>query len=438
MKCKELILEQLKERLRKLYPLENQEELLQSLIKKWCLQLLGVLGIILLVIVLMIATGKEENILEDGNMVSRPSYNEAGTEVKLKAEIKAEGVVPEELILQVEPEKYTFSEFEAVVKEAIPELEVLILGENISSDEIVEDLNLPEMLLDTPIEIVWESDNEEIIARTGKLNKDAEITEDRIVTLTAGFVYNNYKMSHVMAVRVKYKELTEQERLKRSLYSEIEEVFLTSEEDEKIKLPEEVEGKAIIYEEKKPDSRKGIFFFLMGGVLLWVIALKEELEGLEKKREKQLLMDYPALISQFTLLLSAGMTVSGAWKRLIGQYEKQVQDGTKKRRYVYDEMIITWREMQNGISEIDAINRFGARIRLVPYLKFAALLSQNLRKGSRGLLSLLRVEGKLAYEERKEMAKQLGEEAGTRLLVPMFMMFGIVLVVILVPAFSSF
>ena len=438
MKCKELILEQLKERLRKLYPLENQEELLQSLIKKWCLQLLGVLGIILLVIVLMIATGKEENILEDGNMVSRPSYNEAGTEVKLKAEIKAEGVEPEELILQVEPEKYTFSEFEAVVKEAIPELEVLILGENISSDEIVEDLNLPEMLLDTPIEIVWESDNEEIIARTGKLNKDAEITEDRIVTLTAGFVYNNYKMSHVMAVRVKYKELTEQERLKRSLYSEIEEVFLTSEEDEKIKLPEEVEGKAIIYEEKKPDSRKGIFFFLMGGVLLWVIALKEELEGLEKKREKQLLMDYPALISQFTLLLSAGMTVSGAWKRLIGQYEKQVQDGTKKRRYVYDEMIITWREMQNGISEIDAINRFGARIRLVPYLKFAALLSQNLRKGSRGLLSLLRVEGKLAYEERKEMAKQLGEEAGTRLLVPMFMMFGIVLVVILVPAFSSF
>ena len=438
MKCKELILEQLKERLRKLYPLENQEELLQSLIKKWCLQLLGVLGIILLVIVLMIATGKEENILEDGNMVSRPSYNEAGTEVKLKAEIKAEGVVPEELILQVEPEKYTFSEFEAVVKEAIPELEVLILGENISSDEIVEDLNLPEMLLDTPIEIVWESDNEEIIARTGKLNKDAEITEDRIVTLTAGFVYNNYKMSHVMAVRVKYKELTEQERLKRSLYSEIEEVFLTSEEDEKIKLPEEVEGKAIIYEEKKPDSRKGIFFFLMGGVLLWVIALKEELEGLEKKRKKQLLMDYPALISQFTLLLSAGMTVSGAWKRLIGQYEKQVQDGTKKRRYVYDEMIITWREMQNGISEIDAINRFGARIRLVPYLKFAALLSQNLRKGSRGLLSLLRVEGKLAYEERKEMAKQLGEEAGTRLLVPMFMMFGIVLVVILVPAFSSF
>ena len=433
-----MILEQLKERLRKLYPLENQEELLQSLIKKWCLQLLGVLGIILLVIVLMIATGKEENILEDGNMVSRPSYNEAGTEVKLKAEIKAEGVVPEELILQVEPEKYTFSEFEAVVKEAIPELEVLILGENISSDEIVEDLNLPEMLLDTPIEIVWESDNEEIIARTGKLNKDAEITEDRIVTLTAGFVYNNYKMSHVMAVRVKYKELTEQERLKRSLYSEIEEVFLTSEEDEKIKLPEEVEGKAIIYEEKKPDSRKGIFFFLMGGVLLWVIALKEELEGLEKKRKKQLLMDYPALISQFTLLLSAGMTVSGAWKRLIGQYEKQVQDGTKKRRYVYDEMIITWREMQNGISEIDAINRFGARIRLVPYLKFAALLSQNLRKGSRGLLSLLRVEGKLAYEERKEMAKQLGEEAGTRLLVPMFMMFGIVLVVILVPAFSSF
>lgn len=438
MRCKELVLEQLKERLRKLYPLENQEKLLQSFLQKWCIRLLEILGVMIAVILLMVVTGEEKDKLREGNILSRPAYNETETEVKLKAEITAEGMEPEELSLQIEPEKYTLSEFEALVKEAIPKLEEGILGENLSADEILYDLVLPEMLLDTPIEIVWQSDDEEIIARTGKLNKDVEISEDRIVTLTASFVYHEYKMSHTIGVKVKYQELSEQERLKRLLRSEIEKVFEASGEEKKIRLPKELEGKIVVYEEQKPNNPMGVIFFLGTGVLAWVFAIKEELEKMEKNREKQLLMDYPALISQFTLLLSAGMTVSGAWKRLIGQYEKQVKADTKKRRYVYEEMILTWREMQNGISEIDAINGFGVRIRLVPYLKFATLLSQNLRKGSKGLIALLKAEGKLAYEERKEIAKQLGEEAGTRLLIPMFMMFGIVLVVILVPAFSSF
>ena len=167
------------------------------------------------------------------------------------------------------------------------------------------------------------------------------------------------------------------------------------------------------------------------------MGMKEEMEKQEKEREKQLFMDYPELVSQFTLLLSAGMTIGGAWKRLVDQYEKHQRDG-RKRRYVYEEMTITWREMQNGISETEAIKRFGKRIKLIPYMKFASLLSQNLRKGSKGLVGLLKTEAGLAQEERKETAKQLGEEAGTKLLFPMLMMFGIVLLMILVPAFMSF
>ena len=101
-------------------------------------------------------------------------------------------------------------------------------------------------------------------------------------------------------------------------------------------------------------------------------------------------------------------------------------------------MVLTLREIKNGVSEVDAISSFGSRIKLTPYLKFSSLLSQNIRKGSRGLTELLKEEGKLAYEERKEHAKQLGEEAGTKLLLPMIIMLGIVFVIILVPSFLSF
>ena len=42
-----------------------------------------------------------------------------------------------------------------------------------------------------------------------------------------------------------------------------------------------------------------------------------------------------------------------------------------------------------------------------------------------------------AFEERKNLAKKSGEEAGTKMLFPMMMMFGIIIVIIMVPAFLS-
>ena len=43
-----------------------------------------------------------------------------------------------------------------------------------------------------------------------------------------------------------------------------------------------------------------------------------------------------------------------------------------------------------------------------------------------------------AFEKQKNMARKLGEEAGTKLLLPMMLMLGIVMVLIIVPAYFSF
>ncbi len=43
-----------------------------------------------------------------------------------------------------------------------------------------------------------------------------------------------------------------------------------------------------------------------------------------------------------------------------------------------------------------------------------------------------------AFEQRKNMAKRLGEEAGTKLLFPLFLMLGVVMAMIVLPAFLSF
>ena len=68
----------------------------------------------------------------------------------------------------------------------------------------------------------------------------------------------------------------------------------------------------------------------------------------------------------------------------------------------------------------------------------SALLSQNLRKGSISLSARLKEEADAALKEQINQSRRIGEEVSTRLLIPMVMMLGIVMVMIMIPAFGSF
>ena len=50
---------------------------------------------------------------------------------------------------------------------------------------------------------------------------------------------------------------------------------------------------------------------------------------------------------------------------------------------------------------------------------------------------LLEKEADITMQQRKNMAKKQGEEAGTKMLLPMMMMLGIVMVIVMVPAILS-
>ena len=94
--------------------------------------------------------------------------------------------------------------------------------------------------------------------------------------------------------------------------------------------------------------------------------------------------------------------------------------------------------MEKGISELEAYEHLGSRTDAVKYKTLATLLTQNLRKGSRELVNLLEQEAADAFEERKKQARILGEEAGTKLLFPMILMLGVVMAILMVPAFVQF
>ena len=105
---------------------------------------------------------------------------------------------------------------------------------------------------------------------------------------------------------------------------------------------------------------------------------------------------------------------------------------------MYEEILLVCRELDNGISEGAAYTNFGKRCRSWHYSKLSTLLVSNIKKGNSELLKALQEEADRSFEERRSIARQMGEEAGTKLLLPMMIMLGVTLVIIMIPAYFSF
>lgn len=116
-------------------------------------------------------------------------------------------------------------------------------------------------------------------------------------------------------------------------------------------------------------------------------------------RNEQLKRDYPEIVSSLALLIGAGMTVPNAWQRVAKDYRTKKQE-TGRKRYAYEEMLLTIYEMESGVVQTKAYERFGRRCRVQSYNRLATMLSQNVRKGATNLAVLLREEA--AYALRKE------------------------------------
>ena len=94
--------------------------------------------------------------------------------------------------------------------------------------------------------------------------------------------------------------------------------------------------------------------------------------------------------------------------------------------------------MNEGVGELSAYDDFALRCNIQKYRTFVSLLKQAVTKGKKDMALILMEENIRTFNDRKIKAKQLAEEAGTKMLVPMFMMLSIVIIMIVYPAFASF
>ena len=253
------------------------------------------------------------------------------------------------------------------------------------------------------------------------------------VLLTCGA----YEQEYVFSFMIVPPEFTKEEQLLNDIESAV-----TAEGNRQgetyFQLPQKVDGVSLKWEEPKQHLLVKVLFFEIVIVVLLYFVEQEKKKTKEKERQDQMHLDYAEFVNKLLILLGSGMSLKQSLNRISARYFDKRQKNQTKERYLYEELLITNHEIEDGESERLAYQKFGERIGLNCYNRLIRILIQNLRTGSRGICELLGQEATVALEERKALARKLGEEAGTKMLLPLIMMLGIVIAIIMVPAMQSF
>ena len=78
-----------------------------------------------------------------------------------------------------------------------------------------------------------------------------------------------------------------------------------------------------------------------------------------------MLLSYPEFVSKLSLLLGAGMTIPGGLRKMNQMYQRRKQAGGKEE-LVYEELNQMICELENGIGELRAYQRFSEKCDLQP------------------------------------------------------------------------
>lgn len=376
--------------------------------------------------------GQRGEMGRDGSVL-RNSYGEG--EKVCQLEVLGLEEEPYSVTLTLEELEYQEEEAEALFQKIRKELPEQITGENPSLSEVRSNLNLITTFPGIEgVRMRWTSEEPELMNSFGEIETGEILSSGRKMILEVEMTSGEHHAKYEIPICLFPPEYSEQDMVRAGFHKELQEAEEQSRTSRQVRLPEEYNGKPLSYRQQGRTHYE--ILILLGGILAVLLYLKEKMqeEEKQKKRQQELLMDYAEVVFKLKVFTGAGMTVLNIWKRMVSDYEKQLQEGSGKPRAVYEEMKHILQQIQYGVSESHAYAEFGKRCRLQPYLKLSSILDQNRKTGTKNFSELLELEMAEAWEQRKNLARRLGEEAGTRLLVPLFLMLLIIMVMIMMPA----
>lgn len=169
---------------------------------------------------------------------------------------------------------------------------------------------------------------------------------------------------------------------------------------------------------------------LLGAALavLLPVALVRDLHKKVQARDQEILMELPEFLNKIVLLVGAGETVQKAIIHCVGR-KKEEQEHPLYREL--SRMIGDW---DSGYSFQQAFESFSKRCALQEVSIFTTTVLLNFRRGGNDFVLSLRDLSRTLWESRKMITRTRGEQASSKLVFPMVVIFMVVVVLVGAPA----
>lgn len=366
---------------------------------------------------------KENNLLERGKM---------GEEEDLVVfQLNAEGILEDykyEFVL--EPTKVTKEEAEKFFAEVKREID-----EAFSKYET--QFPIKEAYASNLVEAEWQFTPSGYVDGDGVIIQNSIPDEGIVINVATTLTCGAYEEMYAFPVYIEKEKQSEQEILLDEIHRQIQ-TQMQQEGTTSIQLPDNVDGVELIWSEKKEPLTIKVLFLEITALVLILFLKRKEQRDLYEKRKNEMEYVYADVVSQLGLLLEAGMTMRQAWLRMAELYSKKKQQNFMEENQVYEALLHMKRRLLEGENEKSVYERFAEEIDIPCYRRLMRSLIGNLEKGNSGIREYLEEEEKRAYNEKILLAKKRGEEASTKMLVPLMLMMVLVMAVVIAPAMIGF
>ena len=171
-----------------------------------------------------------------------------------------------------------------------------------------------------------------------------------------------------------------------------------------------------------------VFAVLGFGALLGYSAFSD----LDKKiadRHMAITMDLPDFANKLLILSGAGLAIKAAMIKISKEMDKDTPFYAELKRAVF--------MMENGSTTEQAMDFLCDRCNTAEVRRLTSVLLQNMHSGGVEVLRALKEISNELWTNRRAMAKQIAEAAGTKLLFPMMLTLLAVILIVAAPAVMS-
>ena len=175
-------------------------------------------------------------------------------------------------------------------------------------------------------------------------------------------------------------------------------------------------------------KEKVVILALVGLLILLCLYFDIWLNDKIKHRHREMQADFATLLTKMSLLVNAGLTAAESFELVAFSSEG----------LLYKEMQRSLDDIKNGMPYDEALQKLALRGGCKEVKKFVSLYRQNIEKGGHEFPYILSQMADVAWSEKKNRARLMGELASQKLLIPILLMFSGVILMIVIPAFNSF